>query len=184
MEFRELSLAGFLLIKPRLFEDERGLFFERYNRDEFRANGVKVDFVQDNFSRSARGVLRGLHFQIPPFAQDKLVWVTRGEVFDVAVDLRRSSPSFGKWEGRVLSAASQEMLFLPAGFAHGFVVLSESADFSYKTSSVYSSEHDRGLLWNDPEIGVEWPEANPVLSVKDRDLPTLRKLVAAGDVFS
>jgi dTDP-4-dehydrorhamnose 3,5-epimerase len=177
MIFHELSLSGLTLIEPVVFEDERGFFLERYNQNIFRSHGITVEFVQDNHSRSAKHVLRGLHFQTSPFAQDKLVWVTRGTVFDVVVDLRKQSATFGKWEGVRLSENNRSMLFIPKGFAHGFVVLSERADFSYKVSSVYSADHDCGLVWNDPDIGIEWPVDSPILSGKDQQLPSLRQLV-------
>jgi len=160
-----------------VFEDERGFFLERYNQKAFHANGITVDFVQDNHSQSVKHVLRGLHFQTPPFAQDKLVWVTRGIVFDAAVDLRKQSATFGKWEGVELSETNKSMLFIPQGFAHGFVVLSERADFSYKVSSLYSADHERGLMWNDPNIGLAWPVENPILSRRDQELPSLQHLL-------
>lgn len=177
MNFRELSLPGLILIEPAVFEDERGFFLERYSQKAFQSNGIPVDFVQDNQSQSVRHVLRGLHFQLPPFAQDKLVWVTQGEVFDAAVDLRKTSATFGKWEGALLSGTNKSMLFIPKGFAHGFVVLSERADFLYKVSNVYSAAHDCGLIWNDPDIGIEWPVETPILSKKDRLLPSLQDLI-------
>ncbi|MBN1313695.1 MAG: dTDP-4-dehydrorhamnose 3,5-epimerase [Anaerolineae bacterium] len=177
MIFHELSLPGLILVEPAVFEDERGFFLERYNRQVFQSHGITVDFVQDNHSQSVKHVLRGLHFQTPPFAQDKLVWVTRGEVFDVVVDLRKQSATFGKWEGVELSETNRSMLFIPKGFAHGFVVLSERADFSYKVSSLYSPEHDYGLVWNDPDIGIEWPVEKPILSKKDQQLPFLQSLI-------
>ena len=177
MIFRELSLAGLMLIEPTVFEDERGFFLERYNQRVFQSNGIVVDFVQDNHSQSAKHVLRGLHFQTSPFSQAKLVWATQGTVFDVAVDLRRDSETFGAWEGITLSGTNRSMLFIPRGFAHGFVVLSKKADFSYKVSSLYSPEHDCGLSWNDPDIGIEWPVENPILSTKDGQLPSLQYLI-------
>jgi dTDP-4-dehydrorhamnose 3,5-epimerase len=177
MIFHELSLSGLILIEPAVYEDERGFFLERYNQEAFHSHGITVDFVQDNHSQSAQHVLRGLHFQTPPFAQDKLVWVTQGTVFDAAVDLRKQSATFGKWEGVTLSESSRSMLFIPAGFAHGFVVLSQRADFSYKVSSLYSAKHDCGLIWNDSDIGLEWPVKNPILSVKDQQLPSFQSLI-------
>ncbi len=184
MEFQELSLPGLTLITPQVLEDERGFFLERYNQRVFcELGGIEIDFVQDNHSRSARRVLRGLHFQVPPFAQDKLVWVTQGEVYDVALDLRRESPTFGQWTGVTLSAANRQMLLLPQGFAHGFAVLSETVDLLYKASQFYSHEHDRGILWNDPAIGVTWPIDDPILSEKDQRQPTWQEFVAAGSPF-
>ncbi|GAB4576216.1 MAG: dTDP-4-dehydrorhamnose 3,5-epimerase [Anaerolineae bacterium] len=185
MIFERLPLNGLILITPRVFEDERGFFLERYNQRVFQEQGgIDLMFVQDNHSRSTRGVLRGLHYQLPPFAQDKLVWVTRGEVFDVAVDLRLTSPTFGQWVGVTLSEDNHQMLLLPKGFAHGFVVLSDVADFQYKVTAPYSRDHDRGILWNDPAVGVEWPCEAPILSEKDLHQPTLAEARARGELFS
>jgi dTDP-4-dehydrorhamnose 3,5-epimerase len=175
--FQELPIKGLILVEPHIFEDERGFFLERYNQRIFQRHGIDINFVQDNHSQSAKHVLRGLHFQLPPFAQDKLVWVVRGKAFDVAVDLRRGSPTFGEWQGVTLSEDNKLMFLIPKGFAHGFVTLSERADFCYKTSHFYSRDHDRGLLWNDPDVGVDWPVENPILSGKDQKLPTLRDLL-------
>jgi dTDP-4-dehydrorhamnose 3,5-epimerase len=158
-----------LILEPKVFGDARGFFFESYNRRSFRAaTGLDVDFVQDNHSRSARGVLRGLHYQVRQ-PQGKLVRVVAGEVFDVAVDLRRSSPSFGKWAATSLSAHNKRMLWVPAGFAHGFLVTSEYAEFLYKTTDFYAPEHERCIAWDDPDLAVPWPLAGePALSAKDR----------------
>ncbi len=183
MLFEALSIKGLYLIKPRIFGDDRGFFLERYNRRVFAKNGIDIDFVQDNHSQSVRDVLRGLHFQRPPFAQDKLVWVTRGEVFDVAVDLRPDSETFGQWAGVTLSEQNKQMIFVPKGFAHGFTVLSETADFQYKVSAFYSKEHDGGIIWNDPDIGIDWPLDDPALSGKDAALPTLAALLEQGPIF-
>ncbi len=184
MTFEELSLQGLLLITPRVFEDERGFFLERYNQRVFQEQGgLDLTFIQDNHSQSTRGILRGLHYQLPPFAQDKLVWVTRGEVFDVAVDLRQQSPTFGRWHGVVLSEQNRQMLLLPKGFAHGFLVLSDVADFQYKVTAPYSREHDRGVRWDDPAIGITWPVEAPVLSAKDAQQPSLAEVRARGEVF-
>jgi dTDP-4-dehydrorhamnose 3,5-epimerase len=163
------SLAGVLVIEPAVFGDARGAFFESWNRRAFaQLVGRDVDFVQDNHSISTRGVLRGLHYQLDPRAQGKLVRVVAGEVFDVAVDLRRSSPTFGRWVGERLSAANRRMMWIPEGFAHGFLVLSEVAEFLYKTSDYYAPEQERTLLWNDAAVGVQWPlEGAPVLKPKD-----------------
>lgn len=162
------AIADVLLLEPRVFGDERGFFYESYNRRAFReATGLDPDFVQDNHSKSARNVLRGLHYQVKQ-AQGKLVRVVAGEVFDVVVDLRRSSPTFGRWEGVTLSAANRRMLWVPEGFAHGFVVTSEAAEFLYKTTDYYAPEHERSLLWNDPAIGIAWPiEGAPLLKAND-----------------
>ena len=169
MKVIETSIPDVLIIEPRVFGDERGFFYESFNAAAFEAaTGLKRQFVQDNHSKSQRGVLRGLHYQIQQ-PQGKLVRVVAGEVFDVAVDLRKSSPSFGRWFGTHLSAQNQRQLWIPEGFAHGFVVLSESADFLYKTTDYYAPEHERSLLWNDPELGIEWPfDEPPQLSAKDQ----------------
>jgi dTDP-4-dehydrorhamnose 3,5-epimerase len=180
-----LAIPEVVLLEPRVFGDARGFFFESFNQRAFReATGLDVPFVQDNHSRSARGVLRGLHYQVKQ-PQGKLVRVARGRVFDVAVDVRRSSPTFGRWVGAELSEENQHQLWVPAGFAHGFVVLSDSADFLYKTTEYYAPEHERCIAWNDPGIGVEWPLAAagiaaPVLSAKDAAGARLRE----AEVFS
>jgi dTDP-4-dehydrorhamnose 3,5-epimerase len=169
------TLPGVVLLEPRVFGDARGFFLESWNRRTFAELGLDIDFVQDNHSRSAKGVLRGLHYQLHQ-PQGKLVRVTSGAVFDVAVDLRRSSPHFGKWTGHELSADNHRMLWIPPGFAHGFLVLSESADFLYKTTAYYAPEWDRGIRWDDPDIGVAWPlEGAPQLSAKDAVQPALRE---------
>ena len=170
MNVIETSLPGVLLIEPRVFGDERGFFFESFNARTFReATGVAMDFVQDNHSHSKRGVLRGLHYQIEQ-AQGKLVRAVTGEVFDAVVDLRRGSPTFGQWEGFVLSAGNKKMLWVPPGFAHGYLVLSDAADFLYKTTDYWAPQHERCLLWNDPTVGVQWPlpAGAPTLSAKDQ----------------
>ena len=162
------ALADVLILEPKVFGDARGFFFESFNaRDFAQATGVQAEFVQDNHSKSRQGVLRGLHYQIS-HPQGKLVRVTQGEVFDVAVDLRRSSPGFGRWVGVHLSADNHRQLWVPPGFAHGFVVLSESAEFLYKTTDYWYPEHERSLLWNDPAIGIDWPlQGQPLLAAKD-----------------
>jgi len=162
------DIAGVLVLEPKVFGDERGFFFESYNRRAFReATGLDPDFVQDNHSRSARNVLRGLHYQVKR-PQGKLVRVIAGEVYDVVVDLRRSSASFGRWVGVTLSAANHRMLWVPEGFAHGFVVTSDHAEFLYKTTDYYAPEHERSLLWNDPALAIAWPvEGTPLLKPKD-----------------
>jgi len=169
MKITPTDLPGVLVVEPRVFPDARGFLFESYNRRSFRdATGIDVEFVQDNHSRSVRHALRGLHYQIRQ-AQGKLVRVVAGEVFDVAVDLRRSSPDFGKWTGVTLSAESKRMVWIPAGFAHGFLVLSEEADVLYKTTDFYAPAHERTVLWNDPQIGVQWPlTVEPLLADQDR----------------
>ena len=163
-----LTIPDVVLLEPKVFGDERGFFYESFNQAKFEeAIGRPVSFVQDNHSRSAHGVLRGLHYQIQQ-PQGKLVRVVQGEVFDVAVDLRRSSPTFGKWVGAHLSAENKKQLWVPAGFGHGFVVLSQSAEFLYKTTDYYAPAHERCVAWNDPQIGIEWPlRGAPTLSAKD-----------------
>ena len=165
-----------LILEPRVFGDERGFFLESYNQKAFDdAVGHEVRFVQDNHSRSAKGVLRGLHYQLPPHAQGKLVRVTQGAVFDVAVDMRRGSPSFGRWVGVELSGQNHRQLWLPPGMAHGFLVTSDSADFLYKTTAVLRPEAERCVRWDDPAIGIDWPALDraPVLSAKDAAAPRL-----------
>lgn len=168
MKATRLAIPDVLLIEPRVFGDERGFFFESFNQAQFdNAVGHAVNFVQDNHSRSVQGVLRGLHYQIQQ-PQGKLVRVVAGEVFDVAVDLRRSSPTFGQWVGEILSAENKRQLWVPEGFGHGFVVLSNSADFLYKTTNYYAPQHERCILWNDPTLNIQWPYAGqPTLSAKD-----------------
>ena len=162
------SLPEVLILEPKVFGDARGFFFVSFNaRDFAQVTGLDVPFVQDNHSKSTKGVLRGLHYQIQ-HPQGKLVRVTQGEVFDVAVDMRKSSPNFGKWEGVVLSAANKRQLWIPPGFAHGFLVTSDSAEFLYKTTDYWYPEHERSLLWNDPAIGIQWPlQTTPLLAAKD-----------------
>ena len=169
MAFTRKAIPDVILFEPRVFGDERGFFFESFNEREFvDAVGYGVDFVQDNHSRSRRGVLRGLHYQLPPHAQGKLVRVTSGEVFDVAVDIRKGSPTFGQWVGEILSESNKRQLWIPPGFAHGFVTLSDSADFLYKTSDFYTPTAERCIMWNDPQIGIDWPlTVAPQVSAKD-----------------
>jgi dTDP-4-dehydrorhamnose 3,5-epimerase len=168
------SIPGVLVLEPRVFEDERGFFFESFNHRLFNGLiGRDVQFVQDNHSRSAKYVLRGLHYQIRQ-AQGKLVRVMIGEVFDVAVDIRRSSPTFGRWVGVTLSGQNKRQLWIPEGFAHGFIVLSEFAEFFYKTTDYWAPEYERGIVWNDPTIAIKWPiDTEPRLSEKDRTAPQL-----------
>lgn len=164
------TIPEVLILEPRVFGDDRGFFFESFNARTFnQVTGLNIEFVQDNHSKSQRGVLRGLHYQLPPMAQGKLVRVIQGEVFDVAVDLRKSSPTFGQWVGEVLSAENKKQLWIPEGFAHGFVTLSETAEFLYKTTNFYSVEHERSLLWNDPQLAISWPlDQEPLLAAKDK----------------
>ncbi|WP_330114633.1 dTDP-4-dehydrorhamnose 3,5-epimerase [Pseudomonas sp. JS3066] len=169
MKVAKTQLTDVLMLEPKVFGDERGFFYESFNARTFAdVSGIKRDFVQDNHSRSQRGVLRGLHYQLQQ-PQGKLVRVTQGEVFDVVVDLRRSSPSFGKWAGIMLSAENKRQLWVPEGFAHGFVVLSEYAEFLYKTTDYYAPEHERCIRWDDPDLAIDWPLAEaPQLSAKDK----------------
>jgi len=173
--FTRLAIPDVILIDPTVFPDERGFFMESYKHSDFAAFGIKEHFVQDNHSRSMRGVLRGLHYQKTPKAQGKLVRTVVGEIFDVGVDIRRDSPTYGKWIGEVLSAENKRMLYIPAGFAHGFCVLSEEAEVLYKTTEEYAPEYDAGIRWNDPEVGIQWPIEHPILSTKDAKLPRLRE---------
>lgn len=173
-EFLKTDIPGVIIIRPRLFPDDRGFFSELYKKTDFEQAGISGHFVQDNFSSSRKGTLRGLHYQINPMAQAKLVRCMRGRIFDVAVDIRRGSPTYAKWIGVELSEDNNLMLYIPEGFAHGFAVLSETADVFYKCSAEYSHLHDRGILWNDPEIGIAWPIDSPVISGKDRRQPRLK----------
>lgn len=168
MKATPTRIPDVLLIEPKVFGDDRGFFFESFNRCTFHeATGLNVDFVQDNHSKSARNVLRGLHYQLAQ-PQGKLVRVTQGEVFDVAVDIRKGSPTYGQWVGEILSAENKKQLWIPAGLAHGFVVLSETAEFLYKTTDYYAPQHERCIAWNDPDLAIAWPiEGQPLLSAKD-----------------
>lgn len=170
MQFEKLAIPEVVLFTPKVFGDERGFFFESFNQNVFeQATGTAPAFVQDNHSKSVRGVLRGLHYQLPPHAQGKLVRVVQGAVFDVAVDIRHSSPTFGRWVGALLSADNQQQLWIPPGFAHGFVTLSDTAEFLYKTTDFYAPSAERAIIWNDPTIGVDWGyDGTPVLSGKDQ----------------
>jgi len=175
MEFIKTTLKDATLIKPRIFQDNRGFFMESYSKKLFEANGITANFVQDNHSLSAeKGVLRGLHFQAPPFAQAKLVRVTRGKVYDVIIDLRKNSETFGKWEGFELSAQNFQMLFVPKGFAHGFITLEDNTEFQYKCDEYYSKESEGGIIWNDPDLNINWNFENPILSDKDKLLPKFK----------
>lgn len=169
--FHPQAVPDLILIEPRAVPDARGFFLETYKASTYRAGGIPQTFVQDNHSRSVRGTLRGLHFQAPPNAQGKLVSVTRGEILDVAVDLRRGSPTFSRWVAVRLSDENHRQLYLPVGFAHGFLVLSEEADLTYKVTSEYVPESDRGILWNDPDLGIAWGIRDPLLSERDQNLP-------------
>lgn len=177
----QTALPGVLILEPKVFGDDRGFFFESYNQRDFReSTGLDVQFVQDNHSKSSQGVLRGLHYQIQ-HPQGKLVRVTQGKVFDVAVDLRRSSPHFGKWVGVELSADNKRQLWIPPGFAHGFLVTSDSAEFLYKTTDYWYPEHERSLLWNDTTVGIDWPiSETPTLAAKD----AAGKFLEQADLFA
>ncbi len=176
-EFKKLDIEDVQLIIPKVFDDERGFFLESYKKSDFINNGINIDFNQDNHSRSTKGVLRGLHYQASPKGQAKIVRCIKGEIFDVAVDIRKNSPTFGKWIGEKLSEENKHMLYIPDGFAHGFVVLSDIAEILYKASNEYSKEHDRGILWCDPDIGIDWGiDFEPILSEKDRVQPKLKEI--------
>ena len=192
MQVERFSIAGPVKITPRVFGDDRGYFLETWNQRRF-AEALQLPeedapiFAQDNQSRSSRLVLRGLHYQLPPHAQGKLVRCVHGEIFDVAVDIRRSSPTFGQWVGALLSATNHSQLWVPAGFAHGFLVLSESAEVLYKASDFWDKESERSIRWDDPELAIDWPfppgDATPSVSGKDGEAPTLREATATGEVF-
>jgi dTDP-4-dehydrorhamnose 3,5-epimerase len=174
--FEPLAIPDVILVQPRHFEDDRGWFMETYRASVFAANGIEPNFAQDNCSFSERGVLRGLHFQRPPKAQGKLIRVLSGEIYDVAVDIRPTSPTYGQWVAKVLSAENRRQIYVPPGFAHGFCVLGESASIVYKATAEYAPDLEGGIRWDDPQIGVPWPIAEPVLSAKDARLPFLRDL--------
>jgi len=176
MRFIPAELPDVIIIEPKVFADARGFFLESFNEKIFRDNGITCRFVQDNISRSVQGSLRGLHFQLNPQAQAKLVRVTRGSVFDVAVDLRRGSPQFGRWVGVELSEENKRAMYIPPGFAHGFYVLDDVAEFTYKCDAFYAPEAERGIIWNDADIAIRWPvvDGKIILSQKDNSLPTLK----------
>ena len=175
MKFITTDIDGLVTIQPDVHGDDRGFFLESYSQEAFEKAGITCRFVQDNHSCSkAAGVLRGLHFQKPPFTQAKLIRVTRGSIFDVAVDLRATSPTFGQWRGFELIAENFTMLFIPAGFAHGFCTLEPDTHVEYKVDAPYSPQHDSGIIWNDPRLAVSWPITRPILSTKDAHLPPLR----------
>lgn len=169
------AIPDVLIFRPEVFSDSRGFFMEIYHQEKYRKGGLNKIFVQDNHSRSKKRILRGLHYQLN-HPQGKLVFVVKGEVFDVAVDIRQGSPTFGQWVGEVLSAENNQQMFIPEGFAHGFCVLSESADFIYKCTDFYHPEDDRGIMWSDKTIGVTWPVTNPIVSDKDSTLPRLHDI--------
>ena len=179
MDFKvtETILPEVLILEPTVFGDDRGFFFESFNHKKFEeAIGRSVTFVQDNHSKSGKGVLRGLHYQLPPYAQGELVRVVQGEVFDVAVDIRKSSPTFGQWVAETLSAENKKQLWIPEGFAHGFLTLSDTAEFLYKTTDYYSQQYERSIVWNDVSLSIEWPSnINPLVSEKDSTATTFTK---------
>jgi len=175
-QFQRLEIADLILITPQVFRDERGFFLESYKKSEFLENGIPTEFRQSNHSRSTRGVLRGLHFQSEPQAQAKLVRCIRGRIFDIAVDIRKDSADFGKWVGIYLSAETMQMLFIPAGFAHGFYTVSAEAEILYQVDREYHRPSDRGIIWNDPDLNISWPPGEVILSEKDKILPGFRQL--------
>ncbi|MBT5470848.1 MAG: dTDP-4-dehydrorhamnose 3,5-epimerase [Nitrospina sp.] len=175
MKVEKSDLEGVLIIQPVVHSDPRGRFFESFQKERYREIGIKEEFVQDNQSVSQKNTIRGLHYRSAP-EQAKLVRVIRGEVFDVVVDIRKNSPTYGQWRGYTLSDTNYLQVYIPAGFAHGFCVLSETAEFLYKVSEYYSAEKEKGIMWNDPDINVDWPTANPVLSEKDKTNPALKDL--------
>jgi dTDP-4-dehydrorhamnose 3,5-epimerase len=179
-EFEKTTLDGVILIKPKVFGDSRGFFLETYKKDDFERAGIKADFVQDSQSRSKKGVIRGIHLQLGEFSQSKLIRCIEGKILDVAVDLRKNSKNFGKYASFELSEKNKSMLYLPSGFGHGFVALTQYAQIEYKQNNLYSPEHESGVLWNDSELNIPWPIENPIISEKDKRLLSLdefRKLV-------
>ena len=174
--FKRLSIPDVILVEPQSFSDDRGFFFESFKESDFFSNGIDKKFVQDNFSHSVNGVIRGLHFQKAPKAQAKLVTVLKGKIFDVAVDIRKNSPTYGKWVSEILSDNTHNLLYVPEGFAHGFCVISDEADVLYKASNEYSQEHERSIIWNDPKLDIQWPIKKPIISNKDNKLSLLENL--------
>jgi dTDP-4-dehydrorhamnose 3,5-epimerase len=175
MKILKTQLDGVLIVEPNVFGDHRGFFMESYNQILFHEQGVDYDFIQDNHSLSVpSGTLRGLHYQLEPKAQTKLVRVVNGAIYDVVVDIRKNSPTFGRWEGFILSSTNHRQLLVPKGFAHGFCTIGENTQVQYKVDKYYSPEHDRGMLWNDPDLGIDWPTTSPILSDKDMKHPRLR----------
>jgi dTDP-4-dehydrorhamnose 3,5-epimerase len=174
--FTKLGIPDVLIIEPQVFPDNRGKFFEIYKESIFKENGFNSSFVQDNYSHSTRNVLRGLHFQKSPMAQAKLVTVLKGKIFDVAVDIRKNSPTYGQWIGETLSEDNHKLIYVPEGFAHGFCVLSSEASVFYKVTNEYSNELEQSILWNDPQIGISWPITEPIMSKKDLEAPLLKNI--------
>ena len=174
--FKKLDIPDVILIEAKSFSDDRGVFFEGFKESDFFSNGIKIKFVQDNISHSIKNVLRGLHYQKNPTAQAKLVIPIKGKIFDVAVDIRKGSPYFGKWVAEILSEDNHKFMFIPEGFAHGFCVLSEEADILYKVSKEYSSKDERGINWNDSSLEINWPISNPILAKRDLEFPPLNEI--------
>jgi dTDP-4-dehydrorhamnose 3,5-epimerase len=175
IEVRTTPLPGVLVVTPKVHRDQRGFFLETFHKDKYRLSGIDLTFIQDNHSHSHKGVLRGMHYQLN-HPQAKLITIVRGEIFDVAVDIRRRSPTFGKWTGVYLTEDNKQQLFIPEGFAHGFLVLSESADVIYKCSELYVPEDEHGLIWSDPQIGIQWPRSEPKVSEKDSSFHRLSEI--------
>ena len=174
--FKRLSIPDVILVQPKSFSDDRGFFLESFKESDFVSNGINIKFVQDNISYSVLGVIRGLHFQKNPMAQAKLVTAIKGEIFDVVVDIRKDSPTYGKWISEILSDKDHKLLYVPEGFAHGFCVLSKEAYVYYKVSNEYSPEHERGIIWNDPKLNIDWPISKPIVSGDDVKLPLFENL--------
>ncbi|PLX11330.1 MAG: dTDP-4-dehydrorhamnose 3,5-epimerase [Marinilabiliales bacterium] len=178
MEVIKTKIPDLYIVKPRVFEDHRGYFFESYNKEMFLRNGIDQNFVQDNESKSSKGVLRGLHYQKPPFAQGKLVRVMQGAVLDVAVDIRTNSPTYGQWASVELTQDNKWMYWVPPGFAHGFVTLEENTVFFYKCTNVYNKESEGSIMWNDPDLNIDWQVENPILSDKDKNGPLFKDFIS------
>ena len=174
--FKQLSIPDVILAQPKSFSDDRGFFLESFKESDFVLNGINIKFAQDNISHSVLGVIRGLHFQKNPMAQAKLVTAIKGEIFDVVVDIRKDSPTYGKWVSEILSDKDHKLLYVPEGFAHGFCVLSKEAYVYYKVSNEYSPEHERGIIWNDPKLNIDWPISKPIVSGDDAKLPLFENL--------
>ncbi|MEM2160921.1 MAG: dTDP-4-dehydrorhamnose 3,5-epimerase [Candidatus Nitrosotenuis sp.] len=174
--FKTLQIPDVMVVEPRTFSDERGFFLENFKESEFSAKGITAKFVQDNISYSTYGVIRGLHFQKQPKEQAKLITVIKGKVFDVAVDIRKNSPTYGRWVGEILSEDNHKSLYIPEGFAHGFCSLNKESILFYKVTNEYSREHERGIIWNDPTLNIQWPVEKPIISDKDKELPSLANL--------
>lgn len=173
--FKKTKIKDVILIQSKIFKDKRGLFLETYKYSNFSKNGIKEKFVQENYSQSKKGVLRGLHYQKNPKAQAKIITCLKGKIFDVAVDIRKGSPNYGQWISIILSEKNKYQLYIPIGFAHGFLVLSKSAQVLYRCSKEYAPEYERGIIYNDPKLKIKWPIKNPILSLKDQNWPTLEK---------